>query len=477
VLLEALRPVADELVVAVDSRGAASLGAAEGLADRLVSFEFADAIERQWAWIAAQASGEWLLWVDDDELPSEALLAELPELVAAEDVTHYQLRRRWVWPSPRETLADPPWEPEFVPRLFRLDPALVTFPGTFHLPLRVTGPFRWVDAPLYHLDLVVNDEGRRREKSLAYERRQPGLRIAGRALNEAFYLPETRSPRTAPVPARDQETLERFLSASPVPFDQPAREPVVEGTRETIDLHYHRAPIEEADYSADLSLRRPVHSMEVGVEGQVEVWVTNHSGHTWRPRGSAGFEVELSYRWRDADGAVLGEGLRTSLPARLLPGESALIVADVEPPGRFGQYSLDLDLVQEHVRWFGAAITTEVTVRPRRRVGILAVDPEPSVRLAALLSERLPELEFVLLTPEDAELRAPYPVERFDGRRHLAELAALVIVGDVRAARKRIRAAVHAARLRGRVRRLPVIWAEGELGLEAALDRLSATHD
>ena len=98
-------------------------------ADRLVSFEFADAIERQWAWIAAQASGDWLIWVDDDEIPSSGLLAELPALVAAEDVSHYQLRRRWVWPSPLETLADPPWEPEFVPRLIRLDPASSHSPG------------------------------------------------------------------------------------------------------------------------------------------------------------------------------------------------------------------------------------------------------------------------------------------------------------------------------------------------------------
>ena len=476
-LLESLRPVADELVVAVDSRGASSLGAAEAVADRLVSFEFADAIERQWAWIASQASGEWLLWVDDDEFPSQGLLAALPELVAADDVSHYQLRRRWVWPSPRQTLADPPWEPEFVPRLFRLDPTVVTFPGTFHLPMHVTGPFRWVDPPLYHLDLVLNDEQSRREKALSYERLRPGLRVAGRALNEAFYVPETRSPRTAPVPAVDQEWLERFVSASSVASDQPVRQPVVEGSRESIDALFHGTPFDDQDYRAELSMPEPIGSMEVGVERPVEVWVSNRSGRTWRPRGTGGLEVDVTYRWRDPEGVVVGEGLRTSLPAPLAAGESALVVADVEPPNRPGQYSLAVDLIHEHVRWFGAAITNDVTVHPRRRVGVLVVDQDAGVRFAALLTERRAELELILLTVEDAELGVPYPVERFDSRRHLAELEALVVVGDVKAARKRTRVAVYGARLRGMRQRLPVLFATDTHGMEAVVNQLSGIGD
>ena len=83
----------------------------------------------------------------------------------------------------------------------------------------------------------------------------------------------------------------------------------------------------------------------------------------------------------------------------------------------------------------------------------------------------------MIATPEDARLATPYPVERFAGRRHLRELDTLVVIGDIRAARKRTRAAVYRARFHGNVARLPVILANGPEELDAALEQLSARED
>jgi hypothetical protein len=85
--LRALRDVADEIVVAVDSRvEPASLAAYDDVADRVVRFRFRPPVDRPRAWLAAQCHGDWVLSLDGDEVPSQALLRALPELVAATDV-------------------------------------------------------------------------------------------------------------------------------------------------------------------------------------------------------------------------------------------------------------------------------------------------------------------------------------------------------------------------------------------------------
>ncbi len=452
-LLETLRPAADELIVAVDSRGSGSVGAAERVADKLVTYEFADAIERQWAWVAGQASGDWLLWVDDDEFPALQLVAQLRRLIEAEDVTHYQLRRRWLFPTPETYLAEPPWAPEFVPRLFRLDSALVTFPGRFHLPMRPVGPFRWVEAPLYHLDLIVNAEAARRAKAASYEQRRPGLRIAGRPLNEAFYVPESRPTLTAAVAAEDEALLRAVAAAASAPLDRPATSTVIRGGREAIDGLYEGRDPADADYQCELAMEAGAQWL-AGIERPLEVRVTNRSGRTWRPIGSGGFEVAVSYRWRLPTGDVLEEGLRTPLSAPLHPNQTELVVADVIPPSAAGGYELEVDLVHEHVRWFGCAVRTPAVVRASRRTGIIAIDPDLALELAVRITERRPEVGIVLLVPGDDELRSPYDVEKLHVSRHLVELDEIVVAGGPERARKRVRAAVLEARLRARRRRL-----------------------
>jgi hypothetical protein len=55
--------------------------------------------------------------VDDDEIPSRALLDALPSLVEATDVTHYWLPRRWLFPTADSYLDARPWRPNYQPSL------------------------------------------------------------------------------------------------------------------------------------------------------------------------------------------------------------------------------------------------------------------------------------------------------------------------------------------------------------------------
>ena len=186
-LLALLRPVADEIVVGLDERVELDrLGAVPELCDVLLRYPYAEPVERPRAWLASQCRGDWLFSIDDDEVPSAALLAALGRL--DQKLTHALVPRRWLWED--GWLADDPWSPDWQLRLFRAD--AVSFPGVMHVPIKASGPHAYLDAPLYHLDLVVNTRTQREAKARRYEAVRHGLRLGGLPFNTALYLPELR---------------------------------------------------------------------------------------------------------------------------------------------------------------------------------------------------------------------------------------------------------------------------------------------
>jgi hypothetical protein len=80
--------------------------------------------------------------------------------------------------------------------------------------------------------------------------------------------------------------------------------------------------------------------------------VRNRSATRWPARGGA--SVKLSYRWLDASGNQDGDrSARTALPRAVEPGEGLGVTQEITAPAEPGSYTLELDLVYEHVAWFG----------------------------------------------------------------------------------------------------------------------------
>jgi O-Antigen ligase len=81
--------------------------------------------------------------------------------------------------------------------------------------------------------------------------------------------------------------------------------------------------------------------------------ITNTGVRMWPTEGSR--PVYLSYHWiQPATRRVLIlDGVRTRLPRAIAPGESAIVTANVEVPNLLGTLTLQWDLVQENVTWFG----------------------------------------------------------------------------------------------------------------------------
>lgn len=102
-------------------------------------------------------------------------------------------------------------------------------------------------------------------------------------------------------------------------------------------------------------------SVAVGREQTMRVRVRNSGTDDLSPETGD----RLGYRWRSADGGLLGEeGLRSELPGPLAPGESAIVELRLGGPSRPGEYLLELGLVREHVAWVAPARDSEPVTQP-----------------------------------------------------------------------------------------------------------------
>ncbi len=101
----------------------------------------------------------------------------------------------------------------------------------------------------------------------------------------------------------------------------------------------------------------------------IEVTIRNTGAATW----IAGGHDRLSYHWLEADGTtvVRREGKRTAIPLQVGPGEVVTVPLKVRGPGRGGEFVLVLDMVREHVAWFGEPPPRAGEVAARAQVRVV----------------------------------------------------------------------------------------------------------
>jgi hypothetical protein len=411
-LLELLRPVAGELVVALDERRPLDrLGRVPALTDTLVRYPYAEPVERPLAWLASLCTGAWI-------------------------------PRRWRWRD--GWLSRDPWAPDWQLRLVR--PEAAEYPGRMHIPVSASGPHAYLDAPIYHLDLVIHGREEREEKARRYEQVRPGLRLGGLPLNAAYYLPELRPEAPiAPVPQEDEQLLDRVAGAEdPGPSPPPE---LRRATREEIDAHWADGPLPEPAYAARIELGPPPHPI-AGEIGQLDVVVTNAGTVTW-PVDLP--EIRIAYRFEGDDRA----GLRTRLPHPVAPDGTARVPVSFEAPGEPGRYTLVVDLVHERHRWFGCEAATEIEVAPRRRAVVLVGQPPGDEifdrRVEEVLAALDPGLEPFLVGPRPEWLRDRFGLEAAEEPPDWAPEEVHAVPAGPR--RDRVGLAVTARRLRRRARR------------------------
>jgi len=82
--------------------------------------------------------------------------------------------------------------------------------------------------------------------------------------------------------------------------------------------------------------------------------VTNSSKSLWRNSNVKNVNIGgvfLSYHWLN-NGRIVKDGIRTSFPKDLKPGENATVSMYVDAPEKKGAYILRISLLQEGYNWF-----------------------------------------------------------------------------------------------------------------------------
>lgn len=118
------------------------------------------------------------------------------------------------------------------------------------------------------------------------------------------------------------------------------------------------AALPDSGYRADISVASAPQTIRAGQKETVTVRVKNTSDQTWnagKPATSDGkFLLNVGNHWLDAAGKVTAENdARTNLPKDVKPGEEVEVALRVTAPAAPGEYTLEIDMVQELVSWFG----------------------------------------------------------------------------------------------------------------------------
>jgi inositol phosphorylceramide mannosyltransferase catalytic subunit len=392
-VLSPLRKVADEIVVAADARtGRDRLEQYAGVADRVLRVEFSF-LERHLAWLHRECSGDWVFRIDADEVVSPSLVERLPELVADRDVQQYWFPRRWLYPDEAKWLAEVPWWPDYENRLVRNNGAL-RFSGLLHTNAAPAYPARYIEEPLYHL-ACLDEVAARRAKAILYEVQRPGLVApGGGALSRRAYLPELYASRPqALTPPEDLESLRRVLTAEAAPRKRLGDVPVVSLSEN--DRSWAGRDVDPSAYRVEIDSLEPHPSLEVNETRPIHIRVTNRGSETWPWDAQAGPAIRCAYHWLHANGSVLVfDGHRTSFTCDVPTDATVVVPLLVEAPPSPGLYLLEVDLVHEDVRWFGAnhripvAVEEAQTERVALPTSALAVPDPPQPTLVGRIRRR-----------------------------------------------------------------------------------------
>ena len=393
-ILDPVRPYAEEVVIAADSAvDEETLAGYGALADRLFRIEYV-LPERHLAWLWSQCTGDWILRLDGDEIPSQAFVRRLPEMLASRDVRQFWMPRAWLYPDAEQILADMPWSEDFANRLMRNDGTLRISGLTHSQPEPVTAR-EYIEEPLYHLDLLTSDHRQRLDKVVRYEASRSRLLAAGGGrLNEAFYLPELRETlELRPVCEEDRPAIARALDGSLAPRLTVSIKDVPLISLEEMDRMWEGRTVRADAYRASIELREPTLSLTPGERRHVFVRVGNEGSERWPAGLDEQPQIRLSYHWLNPDGNVRTEGPRSAFPRAVDPEERILAPLHVDAPASRGEYVLEVDIVHEDERWFECVCRVPVRVEDPKGL------PPAGARLSETASPRFKRWRAVRIPP------------------------------------------------------------------------------
>lgn len=131
-------------------------------------------------------------------------------------------------------------------------------------------------------------------------------------------------------------------------------------------------PLADEGFKAVISIAEPPARLRVGQTMTVQLKVKNNSEVMWWARGGElndrsdnKFYIAAGNRWLDKDGKLTSEREgHSGIPYDMKPGQEIEMPLQITAPSAPGEWTLDLDMVQEGVAWFSekGSPTTKVKV-------------------------------------------------------------------------------------------------------------------
>ena len=116
-------------------------------------------------------------------------------------------------------------------------------------------------------------------------------------------------------------------------------------------------PMPDGAFKASITTNGPPSKMRPGERSTLTVKLKNNGNAPWPAHGRAGdgyYQVNLGDNWFDTRNKRLEKHpyVRSGLPKDLRPGEEIEVLLTITAPSTPGEYTLQIDLVQEMVAWF-----------------------------------------------------------------------------------------------------------------------------
>ena len=142
------------------------------------------------------------------------------------------------------------------------------------------------------------------------------------------------------------------------------------GVQDTPQHTEANAPLPDWGYAVEFQTLNAPQTLATGESLDLRVKVKNVSGVIWPVRGDTRgkYQIRLGNHWADSNGhtVILNDG-RAALPHDLRPGREVELLLRITAPQTPGEYTLELDMVQEQVTWFAdqesPAMRVKITVR------------------------------------------------------------------------------------------------------------------
>ena len=135
------------------------------------------------------------------------------------------------------------------------------------------------------------------------------------------------------------------------------KSPSVKTAEKIVTAGQASGPMPASGFKATITSAGPPGKMRAGEKATITVKVKNEGDAPWPSHGRASdgfFQVNLGDIWFDANNKKVEKNtyIRSGLPHDVASGEEVEVSLAITAPSTPGQYTVQLDLVQEMVAWF-----------------------------------------------------------------------------------------------------------------------------